>query len=404
MRCKSLSVLLLAKNFLHETLPTEDSIVDPDGFRNLQYLGLVRCQATGQLPIWLSKLKKLEILGQSFNRITGSIPGWLSTLPRLSLMNLSRNLILGEFPKELCVLLALVSKQALMENSSLTFSIFATRNGTLLEFNSVSPENNSLCGNIPLEIGHLKQLNGLSLSHDYFSVDIPNQISEPTNLERLDLSANQLSGEIPKSFASLHFFHEFSVASNNLRRAIPSGTQLQSFDVSSYEGNPGLCGAPLPCKCAHILRSNKDIQDEEDGPAIIWSHISTILGLITRFWGVIGPLISAIRAHLYGRATLTSLHFLRNFSVADNELYGEIPSGTQLQSFDTSAYKGNPRLCGAPLPKRGHLTRDKDIHDEEDGDSKPWTFHIIVAVGFITGYWVQYDSLLRYNESVAVKH
>ncbi|KAG6682949.1 hypothetical protein I3842_13G168300 [Carya illinoinensis] len=298
MRCKSLSVLLLTKNFLHEALPTEDSIVDPDGFRNLQYLGLAQCQLTGQLPIWLSKLKKLEILGLSFNRITGSIPGWLSTLPRLSRINLSHNLILGEFPKELCALPALVSKQALMDNSSLIFSIFAIRNGTIFEFNSlsnvgpkISLENNGLSGNIPLEIGHLKQLHGLNLSHNYFSGNIPNQISELTNLERLDLSANQLSGKIPKSFISLHFLHEFSVANNNLCGAIPSGTQLQSFDVSAYEGNPGLCGAPLPNECGHILHSNKDIQDEEDGPAIRWSHISTILGLITGFWGVIGPLI-----------------------------------------------------------------------------------------------------------------
>ncbi|XP_040992581.1 receptor-like protein 3 [Juglans microcarpa x Juglans regia] len=298
MRCKSLSILLLTKNFLHEALPTEDSIVDPDGFRNLQYLGLARCQLTGQLPIWLSKLKKLEILGLSFNRITGSIPGWLSTLPRLSRINLSNNLILGEIPTELCALPALVSEQALMDNRSLIFSIFAIGNGSLLEFNSlsnmgpkISLENNSLSGNIPLEIGHLKNLNGLNLSHNYFSGNIPDQISELTNLERLDLSANQLSGEIPKSFASLHFLHEFSVANNNLYGEIPSGTQLQSFDVSAYEGNPGLCGAPLPYECAPILHSNKDIQDEDDGPAIRWSHISTILGLITGFLGVIGPLI-----------------------------------------------------------------------------------------------------------------
>ncbi|KAG6632579.1 receptor-like protein 3 [Carya illinoinensis] len=298
MRCKSLSVLLLTQNFLNEALPTEDSIVVPDGFRNLQYLGLAHCQLTGQLPIWLSKLKKLEILSLGFNRITGSIPGWLSTLPRLSCIKLSHNLIIGEFPKELCALPALISKHALMDNSSLIFSIFVTGNGTLFEFKSlynvgpqISLENNGLSGNIPLEIGHLKQLYGLNLSHNYFSGNIPDQISELTNLERLDLSANQLSGKIPKSFISLHFLHEFSVANNNLCGAIPSGTQLQSFDASAYEGNPGLCGAPLPYDCGHILHSNKDIQDEEDGPAIRWSHISTILGLITGFWGVIGPLI-----------------------------------------------------------------------------------------------------------------
>jgi hypothetical protein len=83
MHCKALSVVLLGRNFLHEAMPSDDTIVTFDGFENLRYLGLDYCQLTGQLPIWLSKLKKLEFLTLSSNRITGSIPGWLMTLPRL---------------------------------------------------------------------------------------------------------------------------------------------------------------------------------------------------------------------------------------------------------------------------------------------------------------------------------
>ncbi|RHN81717.1 putative non-specific serine/threonine protein kinase [Medicago truncatula] len=39
-----------------------------------------------------------------------------------------------------------------------------------------------------------------------------------------------------------------------------------------------------------------------------------------------------------------------NFS--NNELYGEIPIGTQLQTFNASSFEGNSNLCGEPLDRK----------------------------------------------------
>ncbi|KAG7990839.1 hypothetical protein I3843_02G044000 [Carya illinoinensis] len=306
--CKSLKIVILPVNFQHEAMPSDDSIVGSFGFENLQVLGLGGCQLTGTLPSWLSKLKKLEVLDLSFNRIIGSIPGWLSTLPRLFYLDLSNNLISGEFPKELCDLPALVLKQTAppVEQSCSKLPIFVSKNGTISKnctFNqytyltSMPPAiyigNNSLSGNVPIEIGHLLQLHVLDLSHNSFSGNIPCQISELTNLERLDLSANKFSGEIPASLTSLHFLSWFSVANNNLNGMIPSGTQLQSFDPSAYEGNRGLCGKPLPHECANIVSQNRDkeIQEEKHGLRNLGFKVSLVLGFITGFWGVCGPLL-----------------------------------------------------------------------------------------------------------------
>ncbi|GLT72197.1 hypothetical protein SLA2020_441510 [Shorea laevis] len=116
-------------------------------------------------------------------------------------------------------------------------------------------------------------------------------MSELTNLEGLDLSGNGLSGEIPTSLSSLHLLNAFSVTNNNLHGPIPSGTQLQSFDASTYEGNLGLCGPPLARKCANIVSNNRDIRDEDDGPRIPWFSITIVLGFVTGFWKVCGPLL-----------------------------------------------------------------------------------------------------------------
>jgi Leucine-rich repeat (LRR) protein len=292
MRCKTLRIVFLGRNFLHEAIPGDDNITSSVAFENLQALDLAECQLTGQLPIWLSKLKKLEYLNLYSNRITGSIPVWLSTLPRLLCLELSDNLISGEFPKELCELPALVSPKARFDNSYLNLPILIITTSTIGPYNILSHigpailvGRNRLSGNIPVEINRLKLLRELDLSHNNFSGSIPYQMSELTNLERVNLSANRLSGEIPTSLSSLHFLSKFSVANNNLHGPIPSGTQLQSFDASAYEGNPGLCGPPLPHECAHIV-SNKD-----NGHRIPWFPITVVLGFITGFWGVCGPLV-----------------------------------------------------------------------------------------------------------------
>ncbi|KAL6203949.1 hypothetical protein ACLB2K_021219 [Fragaria x ananassa] len=63
MGCKSLVVLSLASSFVGEEFPTDLGKADFDGFQNLRMLDLSSCNLTGQLPLWLSKLRKLRVLG-----------------------------------------------------------------------------------------------------------------------------------------------------------------------------------------------------------------------------------------------------------------------------------------------------------------------------------------------------
>ncbi|KAL6271445.1 hypothetical protein ACE6H2_028356 [Prunus campanulata] len=305
MGCKNLRVLTLPNSFLGEELPDGEAMVVL-GFQNLRLLGLSDCQLTGHIPVWMSKLKKLEALDLSTNRLAGLIPGWLGTLPSLFFISLNNNSLSGELPKELFRLQALVSEKHATptDHGDVELPIYTQRTNqsiTALQYNYLSNlpraiyiRNNSLSGNIPVEIGQLQNLHELDLSVNNLFGSIPDQVSNLTNLERLDLSRNHLSGAIPSSLSNLHFLASFSVAYNNLHGQVPSGTQLQGFDATAFEGNPGLCGAPLPNECPQMNTNNnkttnvEDVHDNANG--IPWLHISVALGFIIGFWGVCGPL------------------------------------------------------------------------------------------------------------------
>ncbi|GFZ04369.1 leucine-rich receptor-like protein kinase family protein [Actinidia rufa] len=258
--CRNLSALIISKNFYNEALPGDENIVDSEGFQKLQVLALGGCNFTGQIPSWLAKLGKLEVLDLSYNHITGLIPGLFGSLPNLFYLDLSYNLLSGEFPKELTQLPGLVSEEAAdqIDRSYLELPVFVQPNNvSYLQYNQLSNlppaiylTNNSLSGHIPVEIGQLKDIHVLDLSMNNFSGNIPDQLSNLTNLEKLDLSGNHLSGEIPPSLSRLHFLSWFSIADNNLQGPIPTGGQFDTFPISSFERNQGLCGALLHHPCS----------------------------------------------------------------------------------------------------------------------------------------------------------
>ncbi|PQM32756.1 receptor-like protein 2 [Prunus yedoensis var. nudiflora] len=308
MNCKSLHALSLARSYEGEGMPSDDNMVDFDGFQNLRVLNLAYCDLDGQIPLWLSKLKNLEMLVLSGNQITGPIPSWLGTLPRLFYISLDKNRISGEFPKQLCRLPRLLYEPNIssqVDQYEFELPIYGNRSGTgirtfptqKLEFfpATIDLSKNNIVGDIPIEIGQLQLLQELDLDSNNFSGVIPDQISNLKNLEVLNLSTNHLCGTISSSLASLHFLKEFNVSYNNLEGPIPTGSQLQSFDASAFEGNPKLCGAPLPNKCRpnkDMDADNKNNKNEGNGHhQLPWFYIFFALGFIVGFWGVCGSLV-----------------------------------------------------------------------------------------------------------------
>ncbi|CAL5049858.1 unnamed protein product [Urochloa decumbens] len=271
--CSNLTSLLIGTNFKGETIPQDEAI---NGFGNLQVLTIDACPLVGKIPLWLSKLTKLEMLDLSNNQLTGPIPSWINTLQLLFYLDISNNSLAGDIPIELMNMpMIQYEKNAVrLDPKFLELPVYWTPTRQYRMLNSfpilLNIGYNSFTGSIPPEIGQLKMLDVLNFSSNNLSGQIPWQISNLTSLQVLDLSNNQLTGEIPPALNDLHFLSVFSVSNNELEGPVPTGWQFDTFTNSSYGGNSKLCGHMLSVQCDSV---------EAPPAAMKKGHKKTILAL-----------------------------------------------------------------------------------------------------------------------------
>ncbi|CAK9322375.1 unnamed protein product [Citrullus colocynthis] len=320
--CSLLKAIDFENNYLVGPVP--DSLGQ---LYQLQTLHLNENILTGKLPPSFQNLSSLETLNLGENGLRGSIPPWIGTsFPNLRILSLRSNEFSGAIP----ALLNLGSLQVLdladnklngsisigyrnfkamvqpqMTDRYLFYGKYTTiyykenyvlnTKGTLLRYTktlflviSIDLSGNELYGDFPQDITELAGLIALNLSRNHISGQIPENISNLIELSSLDLSNNRLSGPIPPSLTKLTSLSYLNLSNNNLSGKIPVGSQFQTFNASSFGGNPGLCGDPLSVVCQDTESSDGGGDEDEHKNEVIdnWFYLSLGVGFAT---GILVP-------------------------------------------------------------------------------------------------------------------
>ncbi|KAG6653326.1 receptor like protein 21-like [Carya illinoinensis] len=253
----------------------------------------------GLLPRRLCRMTTLQGFDVSYNRLSGGIPSCLDNITFWSKSSLSvaywktyitkiflqyRNIFIEE---DLQSIIAAEALPLLIKNRFYTF-----RGDPLLMMTHIDLSSNQLTGSIPSEIGELSQLLFLNLSNNSLTGSIPISFRNLRSMESLDLSHNKLRGKIPSELVGLTSLSIFSVAYNYLSGKIPFENQFSTFTSQYYEGNPELCGDPLPRKCS---TANQSKPEEKEGirmidhPFFFYAFVTVSYAL--GFWAFFGILI-----------------------------------------------------------------------------------------------------------------
>ncbi|QCD94317.1 LRR receptor-like serine/threonine-protein kinase FLS2 [Vigna unguiculata] len=215
-------------------------------------------------------LKQLDL---SMNEMNGTLPD-LSIFPSLIRLYVGRNKLNGKILKNIQFPPQLEGLD--IQSNSL--------NGIDLSSNNFSAE-------IPVEIENLVELISLNLSRNSFIGKIPSNIGNLKLLEFLDLSRNQFVGSIPLSIVQIDRLTMLDLSHNHLSGVIPTGTQLQSFNASSYEDNLNLCGLPLEKLCSEDGLSQDPIEIHKYPLFGHEFYISMSLGFTITFWITFGSIL-----------------------------------------------------------------------------------------------------------------
>ncbi|CAL1358897.1 unnamed protein product [Linum trigynum] len=336
-----LESLFLFRNQLSGPIPWEFSRILP-----LASLDLSDNQLSGPIPESFSELKNLKLLSLMYNDMNGSVPEGISKLPSLETFLIWNNFFSGPLPEDLG------------KNSNLQW---------------VDVSTNNFVGGIPEGICAGNSLFKLILFSNKFTGSLEPSMSNCSSLVRLRLEDNAFSGEIPLKFSQLPEITYVDLSLNNFTGGIPrdisQAPNLQYFNITD---NPALGGKlPLGIWSSPVLQNLSASNCNVSGalpPVESCTSISFVELGVNKLQGSIpesvsncGALVQMDLAHnnLSGKIPekLGDSSTLVLLNVSFNDISGSIPSTAMFRAMGSSAYAGNPKLCGAPLhPCPGSMT------------------------------------------------
>nr|XP_029146938.1 receptor like protein 26-like [Arachis hypogaea] len=310
----ALSVSNISRVYFNSSVPSKFNKLENLTYLNLSHAGFVGqfhfpfLLIQGTVSNWIWRLDSLDYLDITHNFLTNFEGPLQNRTHNLYSLYLQFNKLQEQIP-------GFLHYASFVDYSSNNFSsvIPADIGHYMSDTIYLSLANNSFHGSIPHSLCNASNLQVLDLSNNKISGKVPQYISKNWKammsnvgedqskvehlefpLESLGLSNNSLEGEIPNNLASLSFLSALNLFYNHLIGKIPPGTQLQSFEASSFEGNDGLYGPPLTKTPDHGMHTLPPLAMPPCGSLaceVHWNLVSAELGSVFGLRIVIVPLL-----------------------------------------------------------------------------------------------------------------
>ncbi|KAJ8753159.1 hypothetical protein K2173_017731 [Erythroxylum novogranatense] len=412
-----------------------------DNNTNLEFLSLINCSLSGTLHLPIHRRPKLDYLDISFNLFYGHIPAEIGRyFPMLYRFFLRNNNFIGKIPNSLsnCSML-----QALIMSDNGLFGKIPEWFGNMSSLLILELSNNNFFGSLPsmfmppqalhvlLSYNRLEgtfpyilpnyRLLTLDLSYNYLTGDLPNSMKNLYWLTNILLNHNKFEGEIPAylwkmmnglKFVDLSYnrLSTFSFKKDTLETSHGSGCEfddngflelVEKRNINQYGvgrmyhiGFIGLdlSNNNLTCSIPYEIGNKEGMKTLNLSHNNLRGHIPLSFSNMTEvesldlsynnLSGIIPP-------------KLIQLKSLEVFSVAYNNISGKTPERIkQFATFEEDSYRGNPFLCGLPLPNNCTPTESLMTNDSLTSDSDNQNDGFIDMEAFQISFWFYFIEVI----------
>ncbi|CAA7027952.1 unnamed protein product [Microthlaspi erraticum] len=335
----------------------------------------------------LFRLQHLQSLDLSGNNLSGTLPESISKLKHLMVLSLvGCNFFDGLFNRRL---------------------------------RSLDVGRNRLSGVLPKSLINCTHLEFLNVEENGFSDTFPFWLRLLPNLQVLVLRSNQFHGPMSSLGDSLSFpkLRIFDISKNRFNGILPSdyfakwsalsSSYLESqtvFYIEYYQKSVGLTNKGLEMELVGSgftiyktidVSGNRLQGDIPESIGLLKELIvlnmsnNAFTGRIPSSLGNLTNLesLDLSQNRLSGKIPLElgKLTFLARMNFSYNMLEGPVPQGTRIQSQNSSAFAGNPGLCGAPLQETcGRKAKEKEDEEKEEEEDKTFSW-IAAAIAYVPG-------------------